>query len=133
MPVVAIDDPRDRHLQLTTVGPVGPPEAPLASGVNEREDEFNSETRLHALGYQITGMTRAARWDVLTRTALPELGLQEVANTIAMLVRLRKAQRNGQERYWRAIAEWEHDLSRLKHEYWIPLATRFVWPTTEPY
>jgi hypothetical protein len=107
-------------------------DAPEGAGLNEREDEFANETDLHRLGYQITGMTRSRRWEVLSRTAVPRLGLQEVAETIAMLVRTRKAQAGGRDRYRNAIEEWEHDLSRLKEEYWTREAYRFPWPSTEP-
>ena len=48
-----------------------------------------------------------------------------------MLVRLRKAQHDGRWRYRRAIAAWEHDLERLKVEYWWKLAFRFPWPSAE--
>jgi hypothetical protein len=103
-----------------------------ATGANERIDDFQAETDLHALGYQITGRSRNKRWAVLTQEAIPQLGLQDVAYTIAMLVRLRKAQRNGRERFSHAIAEWEYDLSRLKDTYYTAAAYRFPWPTTEP-
>jgi hypothetical protein len=96
------------------------------------EDGFAPETALHALGYRITGQTRAARWRVLDDDAIPALGLQQVVETIASHVRLRKSQRDGRFRYRHAITEWEHDLARLKAERWAKLTYRFPWPSLEP-
>jgi hypothetical protein len=89
------------------------------------------ESHLHRLGYQITGMGRADRWRVLTVRAVPELGLQETANTIAGHVRLRRRMRGGESRFAYAIQEWEHDLERLRSTYFRPGATGFPWPSTD--
>ena len=65
------------------------------------------------MGYQITKMTRAKRWDILQK-AVPAIGLRKVAYTIAGNVKLRKGQRNGKQKFIHAITEWEHDLAELK-------------------
>ncbi|MBX6764414.1 MAG: hypothetical protein IRY88_12145 [Rubrobacteraceae bacterium] len=96
------------------------------------EAEFQSETQLYRLGYKITGLSRAERWKILSTRAVPVLGLQEVAETIARHCRVRKRQIGGRERYAHAIAEWEHDLDRLKREFYPNHRPRFVWPTSEP-
>ena len=101
------------------------PEAPRA-GVSEAE--FQSETVLYRLGYRITGRSRSKRWKILKTKAVPELGLQEVAETIAWHCRVRKRQIGGGEKYANAIAEWEHDLDRLKREFYTGQRARFVWP-----
>ena len=122
------------HLNGDAVFPWPGTEAEEADGTDSDDqiEEFQAETLLHALGYQITGKSRATRWAVLTETAIPRLGLQIVVETIAMHIRLRKAQRDGRWHYRHAIAEWEYDLSRLKTDYWSKLGYRFSWPSSEP-
>lgn len=105
------------------------PEAPVAGA---SAAEYQSETALYRLGYRITGRSRAKRWQVLESTAVPKLGLQEVAETIARHCRTRKRQIGGKEKYAHALAEWEHDLGRLKREFYKGHRARFVWPRSEP-
>ena len=68
---------------------------------------------------------------MLRDTALPRLGLQAVAEHIAFLIKMRKLQTGGQQRYRRAISRWEHDLAKLKQVYYGGNAP-FPWPGTEP-
>ena len=68
---------------------------------------------------------------MLTNDALSELGLREVAEIIARLCRERKRQDDGRQRYAYAIAEWEHDLARLKREYYDRASESFRWPSTQ--
>lgn len=89
------------------------------------EGSFRLETDLRKLGYQITGLSRQHRWNILKTKAIPKLPLREIANTIANNVRLRKAQIGGKEKFAYAIAEWEYDLNRLKKEYY---RSDFTWP-----
>ena len=103
-------------------------EAPEAARAGVSETEYQLETQLFRLGYRITGRSRAKRWEILTTMAVPELGLQEVAETIARHCRARKRQRRGSVRYAHAIAEWEHDLDRLKREFYRGQRARFAWP-----
>jgi hypothetical protein len=86
---------------------------------------------LRELGYQITGLSRSQRWQVLTDVAVPRLGLQRVAEEIASFVRLRRLQDGGSVRYAYAIGEWEHDLSHLRASMYAGHAGRFPWPSTE--
>jgi hypothetical protein len=90
--------------------------------------DFDHESDLHQLGYQISGVSRHKRWWILENEALPKLGLEEVANTIATLVKTRKRQRGGAKKYAYAIKEWEHDLSELKLHYY---KRNFTWPRTD--
>lgn len=98
-----------------------------------KENQSNQETKtlkelsdLKKVGYQITGLNRQKRWDIL-RKAVPQLGLKKVAYTIAYNVKLRKGQKDVLKKYSYAISEWEHDLSRLKKEYY---KKDFTWPNT---
>lgn len=94
------------------------------------EVELNAESRLRQLGYRFTGLSPAQRWQILRDKAVPELGLREVANTIAWLCRMRRKQRNGQHHYRNAISGWEHDLERLRRELYDKGDQRFTWPET---
>lgn len=90
---------------------------------------LKEQTDLHKLGYRITGISRAKRWRVLTEVAMPKLGLKTVASTIANHCRMRRAQSGGEDRYAYAIAEWEHDLLRLKREFYDHGSHAFTWPS----
>ncbi len=90
---------------------------------------LKEQTDLHKLGYKITGISRAKRWHVLTEVAIPKLGLRMVVSTIANHCRMRRAQSGGEDRYAHAIAEWEHDLARLKREFYDRWRHAFAWPS----
>ena len=89
------------------------------------------------MGYSIrtergSPTTRADRWKVLERAVRSnQIGLQPAAEHIANLVRLRKTQPGGAERYHYAIQEWEYDLARLKRTYFSTRNYTFSWPSTE--
>lgn len=100
-------------------------EASESNGEAAQESNFRQETDLYRLGYRITGLNRYGRWDVLVRRAIPSMTLKEIVYTIARNVRLRKSQSGGRVKYAHAIAEWEHDLKRLKDEYYH---YNFDWP-----
>jgi hypothetical protein len=104
-------------------------EAPESDGTGDSGGEFQSETALRRLGYQITGLSRARRWQVLN-VAVPSLGLEEVVGTIASNLRLRKAQVGGRDKYANAIGEWEFDLARLRSTYYNGSRANFRWPST---
>jgi hypothetical protein len=104
-------------------------EAPESPGDGDSEGEFQHETDLHRMGYRITGLSRARRWDVLT-IAVPRLGLKQVVETIANHIRLRKAQVGGADKYSHAIGEWEHDLKKLRSTYYRGSRANFQWPST---
>ena len=97
--------------------------------------EFSQESALHQLGYSIhkrgKPTARRERWTVLERIiASGQIGLQNVVEHIAGLVRLRKAQPGGTEKYHYAIQEWESDLDRLKATYFSNRNYTFQWPST---
>ncbi|NHN34393.1 hypothetical protein [Paenibacillus agricola] len=96
-----------------------------SQGKSNKESTFKDETRLHRMGYKITGLNRMKRWDILVRKVIPKMALKEIVNTIANNVRLRKSQEGGHTKFAYAIAEWEHDLKRLKQEYY---SSNFTWP-----
>ena len=107
------------------------PESTETTGATDSAGDFNTETPLHRLGYNVSKPTsRSARWLILSGVAVPTLGLEEVAQTIANHIRLRKTQVGGAERYRRAIGEWEHDLARLKSTYYQGSSANFYWPST---
>ncbi len=60
------------------------------------------------------------------RHAVPELGLQDVVETIVMLIR--RTQRVGERRYRHAIEEWRYDLAHLKRHYYEGRLLSFLWP-----
>ena len=106
-------------------------EAPESLGTTDSEGDFNSETPLHKLGYNVSEPTsKSARWLILSQVAVPTLGLEAVAQTIANHIRLRKTHVGGEEKYRRAIGEWEHDLATLKSTYYQSLGANFYWPST---
>ena len=88
--------------------------------------QLNDKSDLRKLGYQITGVSRSKRWDILQK-AVGQLGLRKVAYTIASNVRLRKGQKNGLNKFSFSISEWEYDLKRLKEKYY---KHNFTWPST---
>ncbi|OLO26784.1 hypothetical protein BTR23_22125 [Alkalihalophilus pseudofirmus] len=90
--------------------------------------ELNSKSELRKLGYQITGLTRVKRWEILENKAVPELGLKKVAYTIAYFVRGRKSMKNGEIKNRNSITEWEYDLNRLKEKFYNH---DFSWPSTK--
>jgi len=96
----------------------------------ESEGDYQEETDLHKMGYQITDRTRVQRWRVLTK-AVHELELSEVVGTIASLVRARKRQKGGADKFRHAIGEWEHDLTKLRGEYYKGSRRKFQWPSTD--
>ncbi|WP_163099347.1 hypothetical protein [Peribacillus alkalitolerans] len=98
-----------------------------ASTKQELEEKTLSEnSALKLMGYQITGVNRVRRWEILEK-AVPVLGLKKVANIIAYNVKLRKGQKNGRDKYHNAITEWEYDLAKLKKQYY---KQEFNWPIT---
>ena len=99
---------------------------------------FREETPLHQAGYMIRGaggrkIPRPVRWAILSNLLeTKRISLQDVAETIANHVRLRKLQADGEEVYRYAIQEWEHDLARLRTLFYDRREYTFLWPSTEP-
>jgi hypothetical protein len=125
--------PSLRYAKSLSTFPWPTTEAEESSGAGESEAEFRADTRLHKQGYRITGLSRADRWEVLKTKAVPNLGLEEVATTIARHCRTRKRQVGGRQKFSHAITEWEHDLARLKTEMYLGHGPRFAWPPSEPW
>lgn len=92
---------------------------------NENQ-KLNEKSELRKMGYQISGMSKIKRWEVLDR-AVPVLGLRDIAYTIAFLVKSRKGQENGEVKYKDSIFKWEKDLDMLKEKYY---RNDFTWPST---
>ncbi|MCL7748743.1 hypothetical protein [Halalkalibacter alkaliphilus] len=91
------------------------------------EVDLNTRSELRKLGYQITGVSRIKRWEILSQKAVPRLGLRKVVYTIAYLVRGRKAMKNGAIKNRYSITEWEKDLALLKKHFY---KNDFPWPKT---
>ncbi|GGD10043.1 hypothetical protein [Pontibacillus salipaludis] len=91
------------------------------------ETKLSDKSQLRKLGYQITGTTRVKRWEILSKKAVPQMGVKEVASIIAFLIRGRKAMKNGESKNRYSISEWEYDLNRLKRTYF---KNDFNWPST---
>jgi hypothetical protein len=108
--------------------PDPPPTSHLRQSYSYDDAGWREETPLHRLGYRITKRTRHQRWQVLVNRAVPQLGLPEVAYTIAQNCRVRKLQQDGEEKYAHAIGEWEYDLARLRKEFYDG---SFFWPSTD--
>ncbi len=92
-----------------------PSDAPIAEVAEPIA--LDGESELHRLGYQITGMSRDERWAVLTREAIPVLGVALVRQTIERHMALRRSQYEGESRYEHALAEWAYDLDRIGRAY----------------
>jgi hypothetical protein len=100
-------------------------EAEETTSPGSNDGLFKEESNLRRLGYRITGLNRLQRWDILVRKVIPRLPLKEIVYTIANNVKLRKRQVGGKDKFAYAISEWEHDLKRLKQEYY---KSNFTWP-----
>lgn len=119
---------RSREARARTTAPGSPPLSNLRQSSSYDDADWRAETPLHGLGYRITKRTRHQRWQVLVNRAVPQLGLPEVAYTIAQNCRVRKLQQDGEEKYAHAIEEWEYDLARLRKEFYDG---SFYWPSTD--
>ncbi len=74
---------------------------------------FTEETRLHMLGYRITGMDWSQRWNILINVAIPILGPLEVVATIADLIYSRLPNAKIAERNRYALIGWKKDLDMV--------------------
>lgn len=94
--------------------------------------DLPERSELHRLGYRIGGLSRGKRWRILIEEAVPRLGLEKVARTIAGHRQRALSQAGGAERFAHAVAEWEHDLALLKRECYDRGRKGFAWPSTGP-
>jgi len=84
------------------------------NGSIDPESGFQLETKLRALGYQITDMHWSDRWKILINVAIPILGIEEVVRTI--LDRIYQTLESGSkmvERRKYALIEWRRDMDML--------------------
>ncbi len=77
------------------------------------EKNYLEETRLHALGYQITGLNFEERWEILHYIAIPMLGAKEVIRTIMAVISSRLAKPANAEKFRFAFKEWNRDLNAI--------------------
>ena len=97
------------------------------ASTSEAELNLRARSRLNELGYT-TREPASKRWRILTKEAIPELGLPPVANMIAWYCRFYRNHPN----FVDAIPKWKHDLDRLKREVYRNYRPRFNWPRSEP-
>ena len=77
------------------------------------DKNYLQETRLHALGYQITDLNSEQRWDILKFVAIPMLGAKEVVRTIMAVISSRIARPANADKFRHAIKAWNKDLNAI--------------------
>ena len=77
------------------------------------DKNYLQETRLHALGYQISDLNSDERWDILKFVAIPMLGAKEVVRTIMAVISSRIARPANAEKFHHAIKAWNKDLNAI--------------------
>jgi len=77
------------------------------------DKNYLQETRLHALGYQISDLNSQERWDILKFVAIPMLGAKEVVRTIMAVISSRIARPANADKFRHAIREWNRDLNSI--------------------
>ncbi len=77
------------------------------------EKNFLQETRLHALGYHMSGTSSDERWQILKYVAIPMLGAKEVVRTISAVILSRIARPANADRFRHALKGWSHDLNAI--------------------
>ncbi len=75
------------------------------------DKKYLQETRLHALGYQISGLNSEERWHILKYVAIPMLGAKEVVRTIMAVVSSRTARPANADKFRNAFQSWNKDLN----------------------
>ena len=77
------------------------------------EKNYLQETRLHALGYQISDLNSDERWDILKFVAIPMLGPLEVVRTIMAVISSRNAHPGNADKFRHAFKAWNKDLNEI--------------------
>ena len=77
------------------------------------DKNYLQETRLHALGYQISDLNSEERWDILKFVAIPMLGAKEVVRTIMAVISSRIARPANADKFRHAIKGWNKDLNAI--------------------
>jgi len=77
------------------------------------DKNYLQETRLHALGYQISDLNSDERWNILKFVAIPMLGAKEVVRTIMAVISSRIARPANADKFRHAIKAWNKDLNAI--------------------
>ena len=77
------------------------------------DKNYLQETRLHALGYQISDLNSEDRWNIIKFVAIPMLGAKEVVRTIMAVISSRIARPANADKFRFAIKEWNRDLNAI--------------------
>ncbi len=77
------------------------------------DKNYLQETRLHALGYQISNLNAEERWNILQYVAIPMLGAKEVVRTIMAVISSRIARPANADKFRHAIKGWNSDLNAI--------------------
>jgi len=77
------------------------------------DKNYLQETRLHALGYQISDLNSEERWNILEFVAIPMLGAKEVVRTIIAVISSRIARPANASKFQHAIKAWNTDLNAV--------------------
>jgi len=77
------------------------------------DKNYLQETRLHALGYQISDLNSEERWNILKYVAIPMLGVKDVVRTIMAVISSRIARPVNADKFRHAIKAWNNDLNAI--------------------
>jgi hypothetical protein len=77
------------------------------------DKNYLEETRLHALGYQISDLNSEERLGILKFVAIPMLGAKEVVRTIMAVISSRIARPANAQKFSHAIKAWNKDLNAI--------------------
>ncbi|MBF0504609.1 MAG: hypothetical protein HQL14_05850 [Candidatus Omnitrophica bacterium] len=77
------------------------------------DKNYLQETRLHALGYQISDLNSQERWNILKFVAIPMLGAKEVVRTVMAVISSRIARPANADKFRHAIRAWNKDLNAI--------------------
>jgi hypothetical protein len=77
------------------------------------DKNYLQETRLHAIGYQISDLNSQQRWSILKFVAIPMLGASEVVRTIMAVISSRIIRPANAGKFRHAIREWNRDLNAI--------------------
>ena len=101
-----------------------------------RQQQHDSQTQLFKYGYRIRGdnnkkISRFQRWKILSEIlGARQMSLEDIAETITSHIKIRKTRNGGAELFKYSIQEWEHDLTKLREEFYQKQTSNFDWPAT---
>jgi hypothetical protein len=108
---------------------------PVAESRGPDEKHRAEQTELNRRGYNVAkdGPSREGRWRLLCMIIDGrDMTLRDVVGTIASLCRARRRQYDGENKFARALQEWEYDLHRLKVAYYDRGRYQWSWPSVRP-